>query len=179
MNTDTKCASFIMPADADGKLMHPHAHVFESPQKKYVRPYDNVFSGLDGWKCVGHPKNDGVNCPACEYALMMGGINEEWCKNNHGAHTQSIPVPVPESIVARSQLGKASAWHNQVAGSHYKAQGIQPMQYAMANNLSALEFSIVKYLRHKGDKAKRLEDLRKLIHCAEMLLEWEENDGKI
>lgn len=69
-------------------------------------------------------------------------------------------------------------WDNQVGGQHYK-KGIQPFEYAMANNLNSLEFSVVKYLRKKGDKAKRLEDLNKAKDCLEKLIWWEEHDGKI
>ena len=69
-------------------------------------------------------------------------------------------------------------WDNQVGGQHYK-KGIQPFEYAMANNLSSLEFSVVKYLRKKGNKAKRLEDLNKAKDCLEKLIWWEEHDGKI
>lgn len=72
-----------------------------------------------------------------------------------------------------------SAWHKQVGGDHYHEGGISPFEYSMANGHNCLEFSIVKYLRKKGDKAQRLEDLRKLIDCAQKLLEWEEKDGKI
>lgn len=69
-------------------------------------------------------------------------------------------------------------WDNQVGGQHYK-KGIQPFEYAMANNLNSLEFSVVKYLRKKGDKTKRLEDLNKAKDCLEKLIWWEEHDGKI
>lgn len=72
-----------------------------------------------------------------------------------------------------------SAWHKQVGGDHYYQGGISPFEYSMANGHNCLEFSIVKYLRKKGDKAQRLEDLRKLIDCAQKLLEWEEKDGHI
>ena len=67
-----------------------------------------------------------------------------------------------------------SAWDNQVGGDHYHKPGqISPFEYSMANNHNCLEFSIVKYLRKKGDKQQRLEDLAKLIDCAQKLLEWE------
>ena len=69
-------------------------------------------------------------------------------------------------------------WDNQVGGQHYK-EGIQPFEYAMANNLNSLEFSVVKYLRKKGDKADRIKDLNKAKDCLEKLIWWEEHDGKI
>ena len=84
----------------------------------------------------------------------------------------------PEVTMAVPKDTPVNPWDNQVGGQHYK-KGIQPFEYAMANNLNSLEFSVVKYLRKKGDKAKRLEDLNKAKDCLEKLIWWEEHDGKI
>lgn len=84
-------------------------------------------------------------------------------------------TPYPDSPAI---VPTVNPWDNQVGGRHYK-KGIQPFEYAMANNLNSLEFSVVKYLRKKGDKAKRLEDLNKAKDCLEKLIWWEEHDGKI
>lgn len=84
-------------------------------------------------------------------------------------------TPYPDSPAI---VQKENPWDNQIGGQHYK-KGIQPFEYAMANNLNSLEFSVVKYLRKKGDKAKRLEDLNKAKDCLEKLIWWEEHDGKI
>lgn len=135
-----------------------------------------VWSGMDGWRCPVHHKNEMEGyCSACTYAKHKGGINFRWRQDNPGAHTQSIMVDVPGQFLTTSN---ASAWDNQVGGQHYK-KGIQPFEYAMANELNSLEFSVVKYLRKKGGKAKRLEDLLKAKHCLEMLIEWEMKDGEI
>lgn len=75
-------------------------------------------------------------------------------------------------------VAPVNPWDNQVGGQHYK-KGIQPFEYAMANNLNSLEFSVVKYLRKKGDKADRIKDLNKAKDCLEKLIWWEEHDGKI
>lgn len=69
-----------------------------------------------------------------------------------------------------------SAMQNQVGGDHYQKMKITPFEYGVANQLNPLEFSIIKYLRKKGDKAKRLEDLHKLIDCAQKLIEYVESD---
>lgn len=96
-----------------------------------------------------------------------------------GKYDPSIMVPSNGSHVHTfTDPNVVNPWDNQVGGQHYK-QGIQPFEYAMANNLSSLEFSVVKYLRKKGDKAKRLEDLNKAKDCLEKLIWWEEHDGKI
>jgi len=47
---------------------------------------------------------------------------------------------------------------------------IQPMQFALANGLDMATASVIKYVvRKKGDKAKRAEDLKKAIHCIQLL----------
>jgi hypothetical protein len=69
-------------------------------------------------------------------------------------------------------MERMSAWEKQVGGDHYKDMAIQPTQYAEANNLSFCEGCIVKYIsrwRKKGG----VEDLRKVIHYAELLIEEE------
>lgn len=100
------------------------------------------------------------------------------CGQNH----DNVDCPWKPAVsgvdLAVPQDTPVNPWDNQVGGQHYK-KGIQPFEYAMANNLSSLEFSVVKYLRKKGDKAKRLEDLNKAKDCLEKLIWWEEHDGKI
>jgi hypothetical protein len=62
----------------------------------------------------------------------------------------------------------------QVGGSHYKGYKIQPIEYAMANNLNYCQANAVKYITRYRDKAG-IEDLRKAIHNIEILIELEEN----
>jgi hypothetical protein len=59
---------------------------------------------------------------------------------------------------------------SQVGGSHYKDNAIQPWDYIVANNLGYLEGNVVKYItrwRQKGG----VDDLRKVVHYAEKLIE--------
>ena len=81
-----------------------------------------------------------------------------------------FPVPVVTGT-APAPLDK------QVGGSHYKQFKIQPIEFAAVNGLSFIEGNVVKYVvRRKGDKAKRLEDLRKAIDCIEKLIDFVERD---
>ena len=58
----------------------------------------------------------------------------------------------------------------QVGGSHYKDCGIQPVEYIHANKLDYFEGNVVKYItRHKTKNG--IEDIRKVIHYAELILE--------
>ena len=73
---------------------------------------------------------------------------------------------------------------HQIGGNHYASNDIQPWDYIIANNLGYLEGNIIKYTtrwRKKGG----VDDLRKVIHYAEKLIEVEvikklreEHDGK-
>ena len=66
------------------------------------------------------------------------------------------------------EYGKAT--DKQVGGSHYKDCVIQPVDYIVKNNLDFLEGNVVKYItRHKTKNG--IEDIRKVIHYAELILE--------
>lgn len=65
------------------------------------------------------------------------------------------------------------ASETQVGGSHYTNLSIQPMQYSMANELNALQHTIIKYVTRYHDKGKPLQDLAKAKHCIDMLIEFE------
>ena len=65
-----------------------------------------------------------------------------------------------------------SAFDSQQGGSHYKDMKIQPMEYALANNLNLAQGNVVKYVsRYKAKNGK--EDLEKAIHCIQLLIEHE------
>ena len=63
----------------------------------------------------------------------------------------------------------------QVAGDHYKKLKIQPIEYALANNLGICEHAVVKYVSRWKDK-NGVEDLRKAIHYLEMMIQREINE---
>lgn len=63
----------------------------------------------------------------------------------------------------------------QVGGDHYKKLKIQPIEYALANNLGICEHAVVKYVSRWKDK-NGVEDLRKAIHYIEMLIQREINE---
>lgn len=65
-----------------------------------------------------------------------------------------------------------SALEKQVAGNHYKDLAIQPMEYSMKNKLNACQHTAIKYVTRYKDKGG-VEDLKKAIHCIEMLIEFE------
>ena len=67
---------------------------------------------------------------------------------------------------------KPSALDVQVAGSHYKDQKIQPIEYIHANNIPFAEGCVIKYVsrwRQKGG----IKDLEKARHFLDLLIELE------
>ena len=68
------------------------------------------------------------------------------------------------------EVVEKEALDKQVGGSHYKDCVIQPVDYIVKNNLDFLEGNVVKYItRHKTKNG--IEDIRKVIHYAELILE--------
>lgn len=67
---------------------------------------------------------------------------------------------------------QVKALDTQVGGDHYKSCGIQPIEFIYANDLSYCEANIVKYATRHARKGGA-EDVKKVIHYAELLLELE------
>lgn len=61
----------------------------------------------------------------------------------------------------------------QVAGDHYTRLKIQPMEYCLANSLNYAQSNAIKYITRYQHK-NGIEDLKKAIHCIELLIEFEE-----
>jgi hypothetical protein len=65
-----------------------------------------------------------------------------------------------------------SAFDKQINGNHYKLMMIQPLEYALANDMGICEHAVVKYISRWKTKGG-VEDLRKAIHYCEILIEQE------
>jgi hypothetical protein len=63
----------------------------------------------------------------------------------------------------------------QVGGGHYKSMSIQPVEFILANALGFCEGNIVKYTCRYKQKGG-VEDLKKVIHYAELLIAQLEKD---
>ena len=64
----------------------------------------------------------------------------------------------------------------QEGGGHYKDYKIQPVEFAMVNNLDLCQANVVKYVVRFRDKGG-LEDLRKARHYLELLANFEYNES--
>ena len=71
-----------------------------------------------------------------------------------------------------------SALDKQVGGSHYKDMAIQPIEYIHKNGLGFCEGNIVKYITRWKTK-NGIEDLKKVIHYAELLIQMENSSEDI
>ena len=73
-----------------------------------------------------------------------------------------------DDMIRQAVKGKV----RQVGGNHYIDFEIMPIEYISKNKLDFLEGNIIKYIsRHK--KKNGAEDIRKVIHYAELILELE------
>lgn len=61
----------------------------------------------------------------------------------------------------------------QVGGGHYKKRKIQPVEYIHANDLGFLEGCIIKRITRWRDKGAGFEDLMKIKHEVDLLIELE------
>lgn len=68
---------------------------------------------------------------------------------------------------------EAKASQLQIGGEHYRKLKIQPVQYSHANSLPFIEGSIVKYITRWREKGG-IQDLRKIQHFVDLLIELEE-----
>lgn len=92
-----------------------------------------------------------------------------------GSETGS-PPPQPQNHPKSVDNFSTLAENTQVGGSHYKGLRIQPMRYSMLNNLNACQHTAIKYVTRYKDKGTPIEDLRKAIHCIELLIQFELED---
>ena len=81
-----------------------------------------------------------------------------------------------ESInVMRVGQESKGALDNQVGGSHYQKYKYQPMEISIANNLDALQHTMLKYVMRHKDK-NGVEDLKKVIHTAQLAAKIQYNE---
>ena len=69
------------------------------------------------------------------------------------------------------EVVEKEALDKQVGGRHYKDCAIQPVEYIYSNGLDFLEGNVVKYITRHRTKGDGEEDIRKVIHYAQMILE--------
>tara|TARA_R100001244_G_scaffold23384_2_gene24080 strand:+ start:37 stop:351 length:315 start_codon:yes stop_codon:yes gene_type:complete len=68
-------------------------------------------------------------------------------------------------------IKEEEALNIQIGGNHYKDCKIQPVEYICSNGLDFLEGNVVKYITRHRTKGDGEEDIRKVIHYAQLILE--------
>jgi len=91
-----------------------------------------------------------------------------WSRESHEQYMARRSAE--ESLINKERFKKTKATDKQVGGNHYKDCKIMPIEYITKNNLDFLEGNVVKYItRHKLKGG--VEDIKKVIHYAELILE--------
>jgi hypothetical protein len=86
----------------------------------------------------------------------------------------SEPNGAKEILMSMRKNNMSEPFKKQVGGDHYKGFAIEPIRFCQKNGLGAAESSIVKYAcRWKRKHTGNLDDLRKIIHYAELLIAME------
>lgn len=73
-----------------------------------------------------------------------------------------------------------SALETQVGGDHYKRLTIQPIEFIQENNFGFLQGCIIKRIaRYNLPGGKGLQDLQKIKHEIDLLIEFEGWDNRV
>lgn len=92
------------------------------------------------------------------------GFKLYWLDRTLWQRNKIEPVPSADEL-------NATAWESQIGGSHYKDYAIQPLEFALANNLDAAQHAVVKYVMRHKDK-NGIEDLKKAKHYIDLMIEY-------
>ena len=91
-----------------------------------------------------------------------------WDWRNHGTPADIVAYRLVDAPGASTESALAA----HPGGTHYSGATIQPAQFITANSLQFLEGCIVKRaFRHDKPTGKGREDVEKIIHEAQLLLE--------
>ncbi len=99
------------------------------------------------------------------------------CKESVEYHT---PMDEVDKYYKERHLAgkdKADPFKEQVGGGHYKSMKIQPIEFILGNELGFCEGNIIKYTCRYKQKGG-VEDLKKVIHYAELLIAQLEKEDK-
>ena len=82
-----------------------------------------------------------------------------------------------ERTIAERLAAKETPLDKQVGGNHYKKFKIQPVEFAMANNLNYCQGNAIKYICRYKDK-NGLQDLEKAKHYIDLIIQMEYSNEK-
>ena len=148
-------------------------HEMEAKEMEDQAVYEAPAPEMKACKLCGEtkPLSEFVKSKACK-----GGV-EGKCKackrrlyhENYETVPRGIKIPPPIEI---KPVSGPSALERQVGGDHYKGFAIQPVEFITRNNLGFLQGSVIKRIcRYNQPGGKGREDLEKIIHEAQLLME--------
>ena len=100
-----------------------------------------------------------------QYGILGFSGNEIAIRDHNGSFTF---LKFYDNVVNHSK--ESTAKQTQVGGDHYLKMKIQPLEFAMANELDACQTKIIKYICR--DKSSKLEDLEKARHVLDYYIDW-------
>lgn len=89
-----------------------------------------------------------------------------------------------DTVLGKQDVGvqMTNPYKKQIGGTHYKIWKIQPVAFIRKNNLSFIFGVMIKYIMRIASrlhsKEKQIEDLKKIIHYAQIEIKELENDKK-
>lgn len=86
-------------------------------------------------------------------------------------HKDREPAGIEAEVIAKNVIHAVANGDMVNFPSHYARFKIEPIRFAMENNLSFLQANILKYIM-RYDAKNGLEDLRKASRCLDMLIEF-------
>ncbi|HKJ89014.1 MAG TPA: hypothetical protein VKA48_10945 [Gammaproteobacteria bacterium] len=150
----------------------------------------SAYCSTHGWFDGSYlpERSPGKPCPVIGCMTVLAAIELEpgqhlSCspeeKSASGTRLQTIKELKSEAKNSATAQEQGGASDRQVGGDHYKGCAIQPARFSQANGLGFLEGCIVKRVtRWNRAGGKGREDLEKIIHEAQLLLEFLD-DGDI
>ena len=137
-----------------------------------------LISSLEKGDVICFPGKDDRNIKSIDYVMDTYDYYEtslEFSYTDLTAYLTGWSKDSQSRMATKDELKQLDlkASEKQVAGSHYSKLKIQPMQYCLENNLNYGQSNTIKYITRYQDK-NGIEDLKKAIHCIELLIEFEE-----
>lgn len=123
-----------------------------------------------------------LKCESRVFYFSYGKIWAVWVDFNKDSLSlftttwQREPIDKNEQVLKEILEGGGSAWDTQVGGDHYKKYKIQPMEFALKNNLNPLQHSVLKYVMRHEDKNGK-QDLEKAKHYIDLMIEYYYGDS--
>lgn len=138
----------------------------------FYKSGDFIFDGC--WRDVkrGWKFKDVINGVAGELLWQRETLNDKVASAEVARQEEKTALDeLMELRYSDEEIKNRSAWDKQVGGLHYKDFAIQPMHFALANQLDYAQSNVIKYVTRHAQKNGK-QDLLKAIHNIELMIEY-------